>query len=614
MKKLLSLLLAAVLALGLSVSALAYEDTDPPQWQQWGYDSLEEYLADWNETEEEYYDEIAGTVAREKAYPAWKAAYLAAHPDYTAELLAEDDPPLWQWWEYESKEDFEADVCEDGQSYEDWLTEWYLEDVFWDAWYAARYAEQIAEEKAELGLVYDVNVMLGGKALAFSDAAPEIANGRTMVPLRAVMEELGAAVDFDDAAKTASIVRDGKTLSFVLGSDRFTVAENGETGELVLDSVPYIKNDRIYVPIRFVGDALGYEVLWSDTYRTAVLIDKEAAVEEFNKNFTVLNAVLAMGSDLDRTQTYKGESKLDLKVTLFDSINGDKTYAGSVSAAVVQNGTAAQGTVRYDVGDLLGLIAALGGEPDEADAEELDALTAALDDGIEMIIDLDGGKLYFRGSLFALAYGDREARGDAWFSMDFGALGMEAFSALAELTQKNYTIGEFVYLLTRYKALEPVYLVESLAEAEAELAFLGDNHFTKRGNVWHYEEALPGLDGEGSGSVRMDVAVKDGVATGVKGSLSYDVENSWYAIGSAAHLSCDFDLSPLNASLSGSFHMKNVCLVEFSLTAESKATPGTEVPSAPPAGAEVIDLFASLLGSSVGIIGGADGPAAIWVA
>lgn len=614
MKKLLSLLLAAALALILAAPAPAYEDTDPPQWQQWGYDSLEEYLA-WNETEEEYYDEIAGTVAREKAYPAWKAAYLAAHPGYAEQLLAEDDPPIWQQWYYDSQEEFEAENCAAGQSYSDWLVEYWLEDEFWDEWYDSYYAEQFRQEKEALGLTFDVNVMLDGKALAFSDAAPEIANGRTMVPLRAVMEELGAAVDFDDAAKTASIVRDGKTLSFVLGSDRFTVAENGETGELVLDSVPYIKNDRIYVPIRFVGDALGYEVLWSDTYRTAVLIDKEAAVAEFNKNFTVLNAVLAMGSDLDRTQTYKGESKLDLKVTLFDSINGDKTYAGSVSAAVVQNGTAAQGTVRYDVGDLLGLIAALDGEPDEADAEDLGALTAALDDGIEMIIDLDGGKLYFRGSLFALAYGgNMDFDGDAWLSMDFGALGMEGFSELAELAGKTYTIGDLVYLLAGYEALEPVYLVESLAEAEADLAFLGDNHFTKRGNVWHYEEALPGLDGEGSGSVRMDVAVKDGVATGVKGSLSYDVENSWYAIGSAAHLSCDFDLSPLNASLSGSFHMKNVCLVEFSLTAESKAAPGTEVPSAPPAGAEVIDLFASLLGSSVGIIGGADGPAAIWVA
>lgn len=536
MKKLLSLLLAAVLALGLSVSALAWEDTDPPQWQQWGYDSLEEYLADCGETEEEYYEEIAFFVR---------------------------------------------------------------------------------QEKEELGLTFDINVMLDGRAMGFDVFEPEIVNGRVMIPVDALQLLAGGFFDYDSAAGTLTVEKDGKTLTFTVGGDRLSITEDGAVNEIALDAAPYVKEGgSVYTPLRAAAEALGYDVFWSDTYRTAVLIDKEAAVAEFNKNFTVLNAVLAMGSDLDRTQTYKGDSKLDVKVTLFDSLDGDKTYSGSVSAAVVQNGTAAQGTVRYDVGDLLGLIAALSGEPDEADAEELDALAAALDDGIEMIIDLDGGKLYFRGSLFALGYGaDIDLDGDAWLSMDFGALGMEDFSALTELAQKTYTIGDLVYLLAGYEAPEPVYLVESLAEAESELAFLGDSHFTKRGGVWHYEETLPDLDGEGSGSVRMDVTVKDGVATGVKASLSYDIEDSWYAgIDSAARLSCDFDLSPLKASLNGSFHLKNVCLVEFGLTAESKAAPGTEVPSAPPAGAEVIDLFASLLGSSVGIIGGADGPAAIWVA
>ena len=46
MKKLLSLVLAAALILSLGVGALAYEDMDPPLWQRWGYNSLEEYLAE----------------------------------------------------------------------------------------------------------------------------------------------------------------------------------------------------------------------------------------------------------------------------------------------------------------------------------------------------------------------------------------------------------------------------------------------------------------------------------------------------------------------------------------------------------------------------------------
>ena len=73
--RILAALLALTLCIGLSCPALAdYEDTDPPMWQQWGYDSLEDYLANWNETEEEYYQEAAWYVAEERDWPVWREA------------------------------------------------------------------------------------------------------------------------------------------------------------------------------------------------------------------------------------------------------------------------------------------------------------------------------------------------------------------------------------------------------------------------------------------------------------------------------------------------------------------------------------------------------------
>ena len=95
MKKLLSLLLVAVLLLGLSVTALAYEDLEPPLWQRWGYDSLEEYLADWDETEEEYAQEVADYLAERAEQDALIASFDPETHDFT--------PPLWAYYGYASK-------------------------------------------------------------------------------------------------------------------------------------------------------------------------------------------------------------------------------------------------------------------------------------------------------------------------------------------------------------------------------------------------------------------------------------------------------------------------------------------------------------------------------
>ena len=53
-KRALSWMLTLALACVLAVPAFAYEDTDPPQWEQYGYSSLEDMLRDYGMTEEEY--------------------------------------------------------------------------------------------------------------------------------------------------------------------------------------------------------------------------------------------------------------------------------------------------------------------------------------------------------------------------------------------------------------------------------------------------------------------------------------------------------------------------------------------------------------------------------
>lgn len=87
-----------------------------------------------------------------------------------------------------------------------------------------------------------------------SDVAPEIKNNRTMVPLRVISENLGAHVQWKDAQITLST--DEATVTLNLKNK--TVIKNGHVEQL--DVQPYVKNNRTFVPIRFIAETFGSQV------------------------------------------------------------------------------------------------------------------------------------------------------------------------------------------------------------------------------------------------------------------------------------------------------------------------------------------------------------------
>ena len=88
------------------------------------------------------------------------------------------------------------------------------------------------------------------------DVAPFIRDNRTFVPFRALVEAFGAEVAYDEATSTVTTKLDGKTVVLTVGSTVLTV--NDET--VTMDVAPYIVNDRVVVPVRFVGEAFGFTV------------------------------------------------------------------------------------------------------------------------------------------------------------------------------------------------------------------------------------------------------------------------------------------------------------------------------------------------------------------
>lgn len=99
--------------------------------------------------------------------------------------------------------------------------------------------------------------------LLTADVDPIINKGRTLVPLRAIFEALGASVSWDGSNQTVTAQKDDVTIILKIGSSVSTV--NGQITELDVPSM--VVMNRTMVPLRFVGEALGGRVSWDDSKR-----------------------------------------------------------------------------------------------------------------------------------------------------------------------------------------------------------------------------------------------------------------------------------------------------------------------------------------------------------
>lgn len=115
-----------------------------------------------------------------------------------------------------------------------------------------------------LGIV-DITVNVNGKEVVFPDQQPYInANQRTMVPVRFISESLGALVHWDYNTKTVTIKGTEDLIKLKMGDNKALVNDKTVT----FDTQAELKNDRVMVPLRFVSEVLGANVIWNNNTRT----------------------------------------------------------------------------------------------------------------------------------------------------------------------------------------------------------------------------------------------------------------------------------------------------------------------------------------------------------
>jgi hypothetical protein len=109
----------------------------------------------------------------------------------------------------------------------------------------------------------EIRVLLNEQELEF-EAKPLLKEGTTLVPFRPIFEALGLKVAWDAETQTVSGANEETNIEFVIGNQ--TAKVNGQDKTLSLPS--QMVEGRTYVPLRFVGEATGNEVLWDASTQT----------------------------------------------------------------------------------------------------------------------------------------------------------------------------------------------------------------------------------------------------------------------------------------------------------------------------------------------------------
>ncbi len=194
-----------------------------------------------------------------------------------------------------------------------------------------------------------ISVTINDSAVTF-DQPPIIMEDRTMVPIRAVCEAMGADVYWSDSARSVGIVKNDIKLLLAIDDSLMMVAnvENFDalkalvasgnsdalsqsTTFVSLDAPPRIVGDRTLLPIRAVCEALGATVSWDADSRTVLITYPDALAQDANRDKTFWEKSMAYAAFLTPSAISKTISQMRFTKNYTLTITG-LTESDNISA------------------------------------------------------------------------------------------------------------------------------------------------------------------------------------------------------------------------------------------------------------------------------------------
>lgn len=416
------------------------------------------------------------------------------------------------------------------------------------------------------------------------------------------------------------------------GGRLITLMVNGERSEAavtLIDGACYASADVLNpilgaqltgdrIAIRQAAQEAGWDVVWSASENTVYLYRRADLPQgDFSKFDELMDRVLA-AAKTEKGQSYKTTENIDLKLTAFNTLDGDKTHTARAAAELIQKDSLYELTVTLNAAELMPLIpkASL----DLMDAQFIKDLTTLMR-GCKFTLLLNGetGELYINAPLLALI--DDTYKENTWLRAGLGS-----FPALPfDLDSLEWNTNDFLYQeLLNQSARGSWFAYYSYLNSQETLsALMGPQNLTEKNgtltwtlNTQSLKNLLPEdeeigaqvasifkeynvtLSVDQSGKMTSDAAFRldmDALASLIaQGGWGSDPLSaafiSWltnlFDFRMDAHASGTADSS----SSSASFHWKNQFKLEMSGDSTRQKT-STAPKSAPPEGAEILDLM-----------------------
>jgi len=155
---------------------------------------------------------------------------------------------------------------------------------------------------------------------------PVISAGRTLLPIRAVIEAFGGTVAWEPSTSKITVTLEKNSLILWLGKSRASL--NGTS--LAIDSanskvVPVSVNGRTMVPLRFVAESLGIDVQYDDA-------TKKITLQESSWNISTLDSTGNVGSNT----SIAVDANEKVHISYIDVTNGNLIYLTNASGSWVR--------------------------------------------------------------------------------------------------------------------------------------------------------------------------------------------------------------------------------------------------------------------------------------
>lgn len=271
----------------------------------------------------------------------------------------------------------------------------------------------------------EITVELDGNPIEF-DVKPEIIDGRTMVPLRKIFEEIGALVKWDNDTQTVSAKKNKKTITLSIDSADLQI-DKGDTDEegnpiyetVTLEVPAQIVSGRTLVPARAISESFGLNVDWDEDNQKVIISSDDEEDDSWKENIGSIN--------LD-TLTYDGEgieiADNQIKITQ----GGDFAVGGTLSDGNITISTKEKVKIRLSGAKIT------SSENPCIFVEDADKVYITLTDGTENHLiaeNSDDGAIYSKENL--------EIKGDG--SLDIGSSAGHGIKASDNLNIENGVIS-----------------------------------------------------------------------------------------------------------------------------------------------------------------------------